>query len=76
MEEWEKRLIHERAVRDCHVKAGNIPPPSKPDPEGGIWTYHIRRFNGVAYWKAMNETGHDYAEFQRCICSHQKEGER
>jgi hypothetical protein len=68
MQDWERTLAHAKAVRDAHVAAGHIP-PSKSDPIGGITAYGpIRSFNGKAFFKALEGSGHDKAELARCCC--------
>lgn len=68
-QEWERRLAHERAVRDSHVAAGNIPAPTSPDPEGGMRTYDVWRFNGKKFFAALEAAGHTKAVYTDCKCS-------
>lgn len=66
---WKARLAHARAVRDAHVQAGNIPKPARPDPEGGIWSYTVRQFNGKKFFAALEKSGHTKSVFTDCNCT-------
>lgn len=65
--EWEKRLFHARAVRDCYVAMGN-PAPSRPDPEGGLIEVPLRRFNGRIYKSLLAVRGHTSGDYEQCEC--------
>jgi hypothetical protein len=58
MKSHELRQKHEDAISACHSKAGNR------IAKGGGILY----FNGPAYWKAMEETGHTSSFFEDCAC--------
>lgn len=68
MDLWQLRLAHEKVVKDCHIKAGNIPKPKESEPVYGVNFYEVYRFNGAAFFTALNEASHDKAEFKHCKC--------
>jgi len=68
MEEWQKRLAHERAVRDAYVACGN-PKPKQPDPEGGLRYVRPYRFDGKIFYASIESAGHSEGAFEDCKCS-------
>lgn len=67
MKDWEKKLAHERAVRDAWVACGN-PAPDKPDPPGGLIQVEPRIFNARTAHQAMVKAGHSNLVFETCKC--------
>lgn len=68
MQEWEKRLAHDRAVRDAYIAMGNRK-PDRPDPEGGLIWCSARRFDSRIFRPFLAERGHDSGDFKSCRCS-------
>lgn len=70
MEEWKRRYVHERDMRDSQLESLGLP-PIKDDKFGtltvapeSVW----RRFNGPKFWPLMKEKGHTSCRFESCEC--------
>jgi len=73
MEEWEKLLNHERAVRDAWCLSLNLPIPEDPlnglKRPKGFW----RKFNGRLFHRIFNqEKGHTSIDYEKCICKKER----
>ncbi len=70
MQEWEKRFLHARDVRDLDVRLGFCSPPPEPDPEYGtlVPAGPVRRFSGGTFWPALERLGHTAVGFSQCEC--------
>ena len=70
MEQWEKRYLHAKAVRDAYYYMNGEEPPSG-EQYGQLTfpsTYMLLRYNGDLFWEFMKKEGHDFCEFERCCC--------
>lgn len=70
---WKVRLEHDRAVRDAYVACGNKA-PEEPDPDGGMFSVQVRRYDGKIVRKVLNDRGHDSVDILNCKC--RRSGER
>ena len=74
MEDWKKRYIHEKDVRDSQLESLDLPPVV--DPKFGtlkkgpanMWI----RFEGKKFWELMNAKNHTSCLFEDCKCSKAK----
>lgn len=64
---WQILLNHARAVRNALVACGNSA-PTRPDPAGGLVNVEQRKFNGVVFWKSMEDQGHNASTPEACKC--------
>lgn len=71
MEEWQKRLHHDRDLRDCYVAMGNKA-PDREDPPTGLVTVPLRRFDGRIYREFLSQRGHDSGDYEQCKCRYQR----
>jgi hypothetical protein len=67
MKEWEKRYLHEKAVRDAYCEAEGIPIPQN-EQYGVLKRLVFTAFHGKLFWPILNEKGHDKCEFEKCRC--------
>lgn len=74
MVNWEKRLKHDRVVRDALVDCGNKK-PDRPDPPGGLIEVQPLVYNSEIFWKHLTENGHDGYCFVDCSCSREERNE-
>lgn len=70
MEEWERRYVHERDVRDAQLKSRGLPPITgeqygtlKAEPKN-LWM----KFDGRTFWPALKEKGHTSVVYEDCEC--------
>jgi hypothetical protein len=69
LEEWEKRYLHQRDMRDAQCISTGEPVPK--DEKYGV--IHLnnklwRVFRGKEFWEKFEEYGHDSTEFDKCKC--------
>lgn len=66
LEDWEKRLAHDKHVRDGYVLCGN-PAPTIQDKPGSMVMVTPRKFVGKTFWAHMG-TAHDSIDYASCVC--------
>lgn len=70
LEEWEKRYLHEKDIRDAKCFMNDIEPPK--DSGYGSITREPRicqlRFNGKKFFEYLEKTGHSRARYEECSC--------
>ena len=71
MELWEKRLNHEKAMRNSFIEAGCTQTKEIPaDPPGCLISVGpIRKFDGPKFWPLFEAKGHNSCIFESCKCN-------
>lgn len=71
MQDWQKRMLHMKAVRNALALCNGKDPTSFKDTEGTLEVYNPMpfRWNGKVFWKHMETEGHTSSSYHACKCS-------